>query len=952
MKKYLTTTRVIPVILVIAIFIFSMSATPVYSKPRPTPKPTKTPTPIPAATATPTPAPTNPCATSTPSSGAYSVTVCFTAPSSGSVVTGAVQVDISVSYTGTFPGITRVEFLINGGELITDFLSPYSFILPTTKWQDGSYNISAAAVMRDGYTGANPASISLGFSNGISTPPINPGTFTPSTGTTPPNGSPFIVTATGDGADGANNATNVSNVIASLNPNLFLYLGDVYQDGTFAEYYNWYGTGSTSYSRFNAITNPTIGNHEYIGNSAAGYFDYWDNIPNYYSYNAGGWHFVSLNSNASRIGVDVNSAQYSWLAQDLAANASLCTIVYYHHPLFNIGPEGPTTAMSDIWTLMAQNGVSIVLTGHDHDYQRWIPLDGSGQPDLAGITEFVAGGGGHGLQTITGSDSRVAFSDYLNPEAFGVLRLALNTSGANFEYINGSGVILDSGVVPCAKGGQDTQAPSTPGGFTANAITATQVNLSWQASTDNVGIAGYTIYRDGATLTTVSGSTLSYSDFTTIPTTTYSYSVDAFDAAGNHSSQSAPASVTTPIMPSSLTFSVRADTYVNSGSTTSNYGSATIWRVDGSPDLHAYLRFTVLGLAGYPIQSAQLRVFANTSSSNGINALAVADNTWGENTVTYSNAPAMGSLVGTSSSITSGAWVSVDVTPYITGEGTYSFGITTPGTTTLSFTAKEAGSNGAQLVVNFSSADTQAPSTPAGLTASAANATQVDLAWQASTDNVGVSGYTIYRDSASIATVSGSTLSYSDLTVSPSTTYNYTVDAFDAAGNHSSPSAPASVTTPAMPSSLTFNVGADTYVNSGSPTSNYGSATAWRADGSPDLHAYLRFTVQGLGGSPVQHAYLHMFANTSSSAGINVLTVADNTWGENTVTYNNAPALGSLLGASGSYPAGTWVTIDVTAFVTGEGTYSFGITTLGSTSLSFAAKESGANAAYLVVALP
>jgi hypothetical protein len=225
----------------------------------------------------------------------------------------------------------------------------------------------------------------------------------------------------------------------------------------------------------------------------------------------------------------------------------------------------------------------------------------------------------------------------------------------------------------------------------------------------------------------------------------------------------------------------------------------------------------------------------------------------------------------------------------------------------------------------------------------------VNLAWQASTDNVSVTGYTIYRNGAVLTTVSGSTLTYSDATASPTTTYSYTVDAFDAAGNHSAQSAPASVTTPALPSSLTFSVGADTYVNSGSPTSNYGTSTVWRVDGSPILNGYLRFTVQGLNGHTVQHAYLHVYANSSASAGIDALKVADNTWGETTINYNNAPAFGALLGASGAFGAGSWITIDVTSYVTGEGTYSFGIMTPGATQISLAAKESGVNAAYLVV---
>src|SRR5207237_226002 len=94
-------------------------------------------------------------------------------------------------------------------------------------------------------------------------------------------------------------------------------------------------------------------------------------------------------------------------------------------------------------------------------------------------------------------------------------------------------------------------------------------------------------------------------------------------------------------------------------------------------------------------------------------------------------------------------------------------------------------------------ADAQAPSVPAGVSASAPGPTQVNLSWSASNDNVGVTGYTVYRGGASIATVGGSTLSYSDTTVAPGTGYSYTVDAFDAAGNHSARSTAASVTTPA-----------------------------------------------------------------------------------------------------------------------------------------------------------
>ena len=990
------------------------------------------------------------CTSSSPASNAYTVTVCFSTPANNSTLHGAVTVTATVSVTGTNPGTQRMVFYLNSVYLLTDFQTSYTFSLPTTKWVDGSYTLEVEALMRDGFTSARATQTEI-FANGITTPPVNNNTFTPTSGTNPGAGAPLVVVASGDGASGEANATSVTNLIATLNPNLFLYLGDVYEKGAPTEFYNWYGLQGFNYGRFRSITNPTIGNHEYSASTAAlGYFDYWNNVPNYYSFNAGGWHFISLNSNSARIGVSSTSAQYAWLQQDLTANSLPCTIVYYHHPYFNIGPEGPKTVMVDIWKLMAQHNVTMVLNGHDHDYQRWKALDANGNLSSTGITEFVAGGGGHGVQTIATTDSRVAYSNSSNPAALGALRLSLSSSGASFSYRSINGSTLDSGTVPCSGAGPDTQPPSVPAGLAATPQ-ATSVSLSWQAASDNVGVTGYTIYRNGAALNTVSGSTLSYVDNTVSPQTNYSYRVDAFDAAGNHSAQSSPVAVTTEALPASLTFFPDSDAYVNAGSPTTKFGTATTLRADASPDLHSYLRFTVQGLAGTPVVSARLRLNSSNTSSIGIRALRVADNTWSESTLTYSNAPALGSLIGTSGAITAGTWATMDVTSYVTGEGVYSFGVNTTSASALSFASRETGANAPQLIIDFQGGgggDTQPPSTPGGLTASAASPTQVNLAWQAATDNVGVTGYTIYRDGAALNTVGGGTLSYQDTTVSAQTTYSYTVDAFDQAGNHSSQSAPAPVTTPAgsdtqppstpggltatspsstqvnlawqastdnvgvsgytiyrdgaalntvgggtlsyqdttvsaqtsysytvdafdqagnhspqsapapvttgggqPPTSLTFTPVADTYVNAGSVTTNYGSLTTLRADASPDVHSYLRFNVQGLAGSSVASARLRIFANSSSSQGISALAVADNTWVEGTVNYNNAPALGSSLASSAAVATATWVELTVTPYITADGTYNFAITTPGATAISLAARKSGANAPQLIVDL-
>jgi len=409
------------------------------------------------------------CPGSSKSLDSGSIKICFTSPADGSSLTGDVPVAVATNLANESTDIQSVAFTLNEVYLLTDYSSSYSFILPTEKWADGSYTILAVAKMRNSKTTAL-AQITVKFSNGNATAPVNPNHFTPSSGTSPASGQTFVVAAAGDGASGEDTSTRVIDTITSLNPNLFLYLGDVYESGSMAEFYNWYGTGSSNFSVLRAITDPTIGNHEYNnGVNGAGYFNYWDNIPNYYSFNAGGWHFISLNSNLAKLGGNPpGSAQYNWLAHDLTANAQTCTIAYYHEPLFNIGAEGPTEAMSSIWALLAQYKVAIVLNGHDHDYQRWVPLDGSGQFSPNGITEFVAGGGGHGLQNFVTTDNRVAYSNDLNPTAFGVLLLSLSQAGANFSYHSSSGSILDAGFIPCFSASSinssmaGDSAPATP----------------------------------------------------------------------------------------------------------------------------------------------------------------------------------------------------------------------------------------------------------------------------------------------------------------------------------------------------------------------------------------------------------------------------------------------------------------------------------------------------------
>jgi len=1077
------------------------------------------------------------CAVNSPSSGNYSVDFCITSPTNGSTLSGDINVTSSFSTTGSAPGIQRVIFYLNNDYLLTDFESAYSFLLPTSKFVDGNYTLSVVVVMRDGYV-FQMGSVTVNFSNGNITTPVNSNTFQIFTSPTHANGQPFMVAAGGDGASGITNSANVTNLISGLNPDMFLYLGDVYNKGTYTEFINWYGNEQSFFGQFKSITNPIVGNHEYENGEAPGYFDYWDNVPDYYSYDAGGWHFIALNSNYSVVPVKSGSAQYEWLQTDLNANSDKCTVVYFHHPLFNIGPPSSTTELMDIWNLLVQAEVEIALTGHDHTYQRWSPLGINGQPDPNGITQFVAGASGHGVQTISKSDDRVAFFSDANPGALGVLMLGLNAEGANYSYINTTGEIIDSGVIPCSTENQDTQAPTIPGNISVNVVNSTQVDVSWTNSIDNTGVAGYTIYRDGVAIGNVSSGSTSFQDSDLFPEMTYSFTVDAYDLAGNNSGQSEPVVVSTPPLPGTIMYSVESDAYVSSVNTTSNYGRATTLRMDASPDVHSYLRFVVQGLAGNPIESARLQIFSNTTSSLGFNVKEVLDNSWSKYLMNYNNAPELGNLISSSGSITSGSWVELDVTSFVSGEGVFSFGLDTTSSSAMSVASRESGMNSALLLIdlqlngadnlppttpsglaaslnmnplsvglswspsidnvgvagysiyrngehlsdvsgdtltfidstvlplsdyiytvtaydlagNYSPvsdavslstpenqppsvpndlsaivnetgaariswtastdnvavtgytlyrddvvlttltssdlsyidttvttgfsysysvdafdqagnrsersisvflniADNQSPSTPSGLSASIVGTFQVELSWNPSSDNVEVIGYSVLRNGISIDTVTGTTLTYTDSSVSPNVEYTYTIAAFDQAGNHSTESDPVIVSVPDLPQVLKLTPEADAYVDASKPTMNYGNSTTLRADASPDLHAFLRFNIPDLGVKSISRAQLFFYANSNIRKDIQILEVANNTWSENTIIYSNAPVLGNIVSSISSVSTGSWAVFDVTSYINRSGDFSFGLVNTSSTSINLASRESGANSPYLVLDL-
>ena len=382
-----------------------------------------------------------PCTTSGPANGAYSIQLCLTAPLDGATLRGEVPVSGSVTtVSGTSPGVNNVSFYLTkqttSGRIqaLTDFLAPFSFRLPTARWVDGAYKLEMLARMEDGSLTTGPL-IFVTLANGVTVAPSSQNSWQPKT----PAGSPLVVAAVGDGAGGLPGAAAVGDLIGTWTPDMLLYLGDVYNAGSYAEFTNYY---EPTLGRFKDRTNPVPGNHE-TGKQWQGYFDYWDTTRHFYSYNAGGWHVINLDSTTQYNQTAPGTAQYEWLVNDLQANTADCTIVAMHHPRYGLTSSNGNAYLQDVWSLLTQHGVDLVLTGHEHNYQRWQPLNGSGALDPLGPTQFVVGTGGHELMTFGTSDSRVAkrvsFRD-------GALRLTLGSTGASFAFVDTAGNDRGTGI--------------------------------------------------------------------------------------------------------------------------------------------------------------------------------------------------------------------------------------------------------------------------------------------------------------------------------------------------------------------------------------------------------------------------------------------------------------------------------------------------------------------------
>ena len=253
----------------------------------------------------------------------------------------------------------------------------------------------------------------------------------------------------------------------------FFALGDLqYVSGSLKDFTS--GSDPT-FGRLKAITRPAVGNHEYMTRGAAGYFTYFGPAAGtpgegWYSFDLGStWHVVVLNSNCSRVGCDVGSPQEQWLRADLAGSSRPCTIGFWHHPLFSSGAHhGSDPRTAPLFQALLDHGAELVLTGHDHDYERFAPQLADGTASDLGIRTFVVGTGGR-------SQHAFAPTPEANSEArlsgFGYLRLSLGEQGYDFAFVSPDGTVLDQGTGTC----HDAPPPPPPDTTTTTPTTATAV---------------------------------------------------------------------------------------------------------------------------------------------------------------------------------------------------------------------------------------------------------------------------------------------------------------------------------------------------------------------------------------------------------------------------------------------------------------------------------------------
>ena len=267
----------------------------------------------------------------------------------------------------------------------------------------------------------------------------------------PSGGGPIRAYATGETVTlvGAGDISKCSNdndaktarLLDSIPGTVFTTGDNVYTSGTYSEFMNCY---NSTWGRHKSRTMPVPGNHEYITPRAEGYYSYFG-VPRYYAYDRGEWRIYALNS---EINTSATSRQVVWLKADLAQNPRKCVMAYWHRPRWSSGKaHGSDPKTQELWNALVDAKAELVIAGHEHNYERFAPMNKTGQLDRSGVREIIVGTGGashYGFGTILPT-SRVR-----NGDTYGVLKLTLRPDGYDWNFIPVAGkTFTDRGSTLC-----------------------------------------------------------------------------------------------------------------------------------------------------------------------------------------------------------------------------------------------------------------------------------------------------------------------------------------------------------------------------------------------------------------------------------------------------------------------------------------------------------------------
>ncbi|HMB24234.1 MAG TPA: DNRLRE domain-containing protein, partial [Anaerolineales bacterium] len=507
----------------------------------------------------------------------------------------------------------------------------------------------------------------------------------------------------GSGTSSACRQKATSDLLAGKNYAAVLTLGDTqYEDGTLKKFQQSF---DPSWGRVKNIIRPAVGNHEYNTAGADGYYSYFgsaagDKTKGYYSYDIGAWHIIALNSNCSKVGgCGTGSPQEKWLKADLAAHPNACTLAYWHHPRFSSGEHGSDSAYDIFWKDLYAAGAEIVLSGHDHDYERFAPQSPGGAGDPNGIQQFVVGTGGKNHYAFS---KTLANSAVRNSDTYGILQLTLHPASYEWKFIPEAGKsFTDSGTRNCIRAAttQPTSAPTSTQTVTATAIAPT-AGVTQTSTPASIPSGTATTILPTSEVPTSTSTPLSVPD--SIPTETATPGTEI--ATPTSTPLSLPEATSTISVPTStavpettpasspsekLTFKAVADAYVSSAIPKTNYGTSKYLRVDGAPTVNSYLMFEVKGLNAPPA-SVKLRIYANSGSKTGITVYSVSNTSWVEKKITFNNAPSLGSAAGSSGRFKGGEWVTVDITSLVTGNGIFCVALTGQNGTAINMASRES----------------------------------------------------------------------------------------------------------------------------------------------------------------------------------------------------------------------------------------------------------------------